>query len=125
MRSILKLFLFISLLAPFFAGGVYAASGGDAAAQVLEMGAGAVLPAMGGAGQGAVSGAAGLAYNPAGFAEAGNELEFTYQKLVEDINYGNFDYTQSYNEEVNWAAGLRYVGYGSEDETVWSGGGGN
>jgi len=125
MKNILKLFLSACLIAALSAGGVYAGSGGEATAQVLEMGAGAVLPAMGGAGQGSVRGAAALSYNPAGFADVGNELEFTYQKIVEDINYGNFDYVQKYNNNLNWAAGLRYISYGSEDETVWSAGTGS
>lgn len=101
---------------------VLAAEGGEATAQVLQMGAGSRLPAMGGAGQASVRGPAALHYNPAGLAfSSARELEFTYQELVEDISYGNVDYTRSMGERT-WAGGIRYISYGSEEETDWENG---
>ena len=105
---------------------VFAGSAGDATAQVLQLGAGAKIPAMGGSGQATVRGPAALHYNPAGLAGGtGQDLEFSYQKLVEDVQFGNFDYTMPFNDNFNFAAGLRYLAYGSEDKTVWSGGPGS
>ena len=91
---------------------------GEVTAPVLEMGAGAELPAMGGAGQAAINGPAALHYNPAGIMGAdGSSMELSYQSMMEGITYSNLDYLASPGADNNWAAGLRYVDYGSVDET--------
>ncbi len=116
---ILTGFLMAAVISP---GGVLAGDAGQTAAEVLRMGSGAARPAMGGAGLAAVSGPASLHYNPAGIAlSRSNDLEFTYQQLVEDIGSGNLDYTYRINHWAAVAAGLRYVSYGSEKEIDYDG----
>ena len=108
------------------------AEAGDAgvtSAEVLRIGSGAARPAMDGAGVAAVRGPSSLQYNPAGLAfSRDRDIEFTYQELVEDIGYGNLDYTHKVDitgEEGVVGGGVRYLSYGSEDRTVFNSGNGD
>ncbi|MGM0381179.1 MAG: PorV/PorQ family protein [bacterium] len=112
--TVVYLIIFLLAINP-----VYGKSAGESTGQILELGGGALLPAMGGAGQASVGGPASLEYNPAGLAgEKKRKFEFSYMTLVEGINYGNFGFSQPYDHNVTWAGGLRVLDYGSVDETV-------
>ncbi len=108
----------VTIYLVFWAGPVLGGSAGEATGQVLEMGGGAVLPAMGGAGQASVAGPAAIEYNPAGLAGGEHrEVELSYMPLVEGINYGNFGFIWPGEETLTWAAGGRILDYGTIDET--------
>ncbi len=98
-------------------GPLYAGEAGEEAAEFLRLGAGAKHAAMGGAAVAGVEGPSAVHFNPAGISRRDNRsFEFTYQQMVEDINYGNLGYTQPFGE-AHVGVGVGYVGYGSEDVT--------
>ncbi len=104
------------------ASSLYAGSAGQATAEVLRLGAGAEHPAMGGAGVASVSGAPALQYNPAGLAaDYRMDVDFTYQRMVEDINYGNFNFMSELGADEFIGLGLGYLDYGSVDRVEFSG----
>ncbi len=119
--STTALFLIISLL---WAAPVSAGDAGQTAAEVLRMGGGARVPALGGAGVASARGATALSYNPGGLGFMNRELDLnasvlpliangdepisgwerdldaSYYSLPEGINYGNIDYALSLPENT-------------------------
>jgi len=122
MKNLFPIFIAMLILT-FPLSQAFAGDAGQTAAEFLRLGPGGDIPAMGGAGVASVAGPSALQYNPAGLASArSRDLEFTYQQLVEDIGYGNLDYTHKLDSRGMLGAGLRYVSYGTEDRTVLDGG---
>ena len=115
------LFLIISLL---WAAPVSAGDAGQTAAEVLRMGGGARVAALGGAGVASARGATSLSYNPGGLGFMNRELDLSasalpvvangdervmgweqeidmsYYGFPESINYGNIDYAYSLPENT-------------------------
>mgnify|MGYP001154022967 CR=1 FL=1 len=80
---------------------------GTTSAEMLRLGFGARVPAMGGAMPAGARGLDAAWYNPAGLAWTGHrEASASYQAMVEDINQGSLGYAQPFNRRTGIAASL-------------------
>lgn len=96
-------------------------SSGSNAAELLRVGYGARVPALGGSIAAGADGADAAWYNPAGLTRLkGKEATGSYQSLVESINQGTLGYAMPINERLGLGVVGSYINYGSQDRTTVS-----
>ena len=117
-KTNMRYFLY-SLLFVFILSSAQAQVGGDNTYEFLQLNSSARISALGGNQIAVKDNDPFLAIdNPSLLnKEMSNKLALTYQSYLADISYGFVSFTQHYDSVGTFSAGLKYIDYGSFDET--------
>lgn len=112
-------YFFFALLLTFISGTSFAQVGGDNTYEFLQLNSSARISALGGNQIAVKDNDPFLAAdNPSLLnEEMSNKLALTYQSYLADISFGFVSFTQHYDSIGTFSAGLKYIDYGSFDET--------